>query len=1777
VGLGFPGNIPFNAGITQLLSGLHLLNFRAQDASGRWSDTAILPLQVQDATSLAASPANFPITDSNNWLVAAEYFWDTDPGTNNGAPVTFSPGESFTPSSGTAAAFSVSVPHLSLGLHFLKMRVKTAGGVWTATEQTPFILDRQTQLALVNSIVSIQTSTNVFTTNIATIFCGGVGQLCAATFDLPVQTASLLTVQYTASPQNCADVSMHFLVDGAPRGVSGELAPGSASGFFELGPVSPPGGHLLQLQAEGFLGGCDSGTLTSWSGTLEIHTTALSTNLAGGALTHGGGLGAGIALADYDTNGYPDVLATYQDQSSSLFRNTNGLTFDRPPTLPSAGPAGGQTAVWADYDNDGLLDLFVTTRDRGVSDRNLLYHNLGGGNFQLMDATNLPSAESNSVGCAWADVDNDGLVDLAVASRTTGQISLYHNNGDGTFTDISMTASLICGSAECVAFGDFNNDGLPDLVTAGSGGVHIFQNLGTNHFLELTNTGLASDPTAQSVTWGDYDNDGYLDLFVSSSAHLGALFHNNHNKTFTQTQISTFNQPGYSAAACSWADVDQDGLLDLFVTSRATNNPNLLFHHNADGTFTVATNGPAAPPGIYAGAAWADLDTNGTPDLVVASVGGTNLLYQNAGSGANWLQVKLSGRPSNRAAIGAKVHVLANIDGQSFWQMREISGGNGSGSQNELPANFGLGDATLVDSLKIEWPSGLTTAYSNVQPNRVLYLAELPEGTPVVEINRNFNPSGQYYFVSLDPVTVTIDSPFLDGYVFYTVDGSPPDFTANWYTAPFQVSPPAVITPIAYDSLFFQEVVGPAAQIILVPTFYVTNSTPGGGDFTLSPPGPNYLSNTLVTAVATNLPGWTFLGWGGDLSGTNSTITFPMDSHMNIAAIFGTPLTATVLGGTNFGSLSVDPVTNRYPFGSIPRLSVVPAPGKYFVSWGLSGTNINSLTNNPLDWPMTVSAPSFIARLASLPTNTFSLTTLVSGNGSVNRSTYASYYASGTSVTLTAVENGGQHFLGWSGDASGTQNPLPVLMDSSKVITASFAIVPPLFTFSSATYQANETDAAVSLTVLNNGVAGNVSFSTSDGTALGGSGTYGDYLTTQRSLSFTNGELARSVLVPLRDNFLSGQDRNFQVLLSNATGGSGSLGSNSTATVFIHETDQIYTNGSLLVQVLPGPPPDTNAGLQVTLVPPEATGQWRFAWELGWRDSGQTVTHLAADPNGSAYDLQFRSEPGYLPFPAARTVVVTNGGIIPLSSSYYPTLASSLGSLTLDFGNTYPPGAGWRFRGETSARAPGSTASGLLPDIYFVQFETVSGYRAPSAQQVPVSGNVTWPAGTYVPVLAPSNSLPAALPGFASITYGLTNNPRLPYAFAGQLVSPLNGFGSGAAVRSNVVLTAAHVVFDYQSLSFVGPVYWFFQNQAGEYNPLPLAARGAYPLSGYAAARLVDRDTNHLSAAQSSAQSRNQDVAALYFLSAVARGGFGGYLASDAPTNQWLGGSSQKMLVGYPVDASDYGYTNISPGKMHVTPAANYNFTLQNGRVYSSPDFLGFSGNSGGPLCVTHTNGVVYPAAVYLGTLSDGSSAVRSIDSDVVDLISQAALLGDLGTNNTGGGVITFVPNQALSSNNPAYVQVILGPTAALQAGAAWKLNGDPDSDYASAANFTRSITTNGAGIVFKTLNGWLSPTNQIIHVTAGALNVISNAFYTPATQPVQFSGVRLLPNGAIALTLSGVTGQVYTILIGTNLLLPVTNWATLFQVTNSSGQTTFTDQPPVSARQRFYRARPAP
>ncbi|HEY3757318.1 MAG TPA: FG-GAP-like repeat-containing protein [Opitutaceae bacterium] len=466
--------------------------------------------------------------------------------------------------------------------------------------------------------------------------------------------------------------------------------------------------------------------------------------------------GEGVAWGDVNNDGFADlfVVPNTYPQGGHLFFNQGDGSFGSQQLGVMSRTPSGYGAAWGDYNNDGHLDLVVGN----IPDLNL-YQNNGDGTFTAITTGGLGSAYGSFFYPSWTDYDNDGHLDLFVACGfgvnypTKGTNALFHNNGDGTFTPVT-TGPLVAdtpGYSMGAVWGDYDNDGLPDLFvpnardfsTGALSKSFLYHNQGHGGFAKVTTGPIVTALMGLSAAaWADYDNDGFLDLFVcgegtGTTPQKRTLFHNHGDGTFTEAAgAGSIDSDTNFDESCAWEDYDNDGYIDLYVSSGGAGGgrPASLYHNNGDGTFTRVTLGAMVNgKGDGGGAAWADVNHSGFPSLYIANyqqwATEPNAFYLNNGNSNTWLEIKCIGTVSNRSAIGAKVRVHATIRGKAMWQLREISGGMG-GSQNDLTAHFGLGDATTADQIRIEWPSGIVQTLANVAAKQILTVTEQLQTAP---------------------------------------------------------------------------------------------------------------------------------------------------------------------------------------------------------------------------------------------------------------------------------------------------------------------------------------------------------------------------------------------------------------------------------------------------------------------------------------------------------------------------------------------------------------------------------------------------------------------------------------------------------------------------------------------------------------------------------------------------------------------------------------------------------------------------------------------------------------------------------------------------------------------------------------------------------------------------------------------------------------------------------------------------------------------------------------
>ncbi|MBA7531335.1 hypothetical protein ES705_23547 [subsurface metagenome] len=520
------------------------------------------------------------------------------------------------------------------------------------------------------------------------------------------------------------------------------------------------------------------------------------TRITEGAMVNDGGGSYGTALGDFNNDGFIDLFVTNCCNGRNfLYTNNRDGNFSKITTGNIVNDeASSQGSSWGDYDNDGDLDLFVTN----VGDsNNYLYKNNSDGTFSKITTGEIVNDGGNSYGASWGDFNNDGYVDLFVPNAGNTKNYLYKNNGDGTFTKI--TTGIIVndsGSSAGASWGDFDNDGDLDLFVANNYNQNnfLYKNNGDGSFTKVTTGSIVNDGgNSIGGSWGDYDNDGDLDLFVTNGwwdeSQNNFLYQNDGDGTFTKVTSGDIVNDWSNSFGSSWGDFDNDGDLDLFVTNEEYNNNNLLYSNNGDGSFAKISCDMVDFMAYSLGTSWGDYDNDGFLDLFVANDNEqNNFLFHNNGNSNNWINIKCIGIQSNVSAIGAKVRVNAIIGGNSVWQLNEISGqtGGGLGGQNSLNAEFGLGDATLIDTMIIEWPSGITEVFTEVAINQFLTITE-DETFPKIIIQEEELLFDTVYVGNYVSRILTISNIGTDSLFINDIISGNPDFTVD--TTSFTLEP----------------------------------------------------------------------------------------------------------------------------------------------------------------------------------------------------------------------------------------------------------------------------------------------------------------------------------------------------------------------------------------------------------------------------------------------------------------------------------------------------------------------------------------------------------------------------------------------------------------------------------------------------------------------------------------------------------------------------------------------------------------------------------------------------------------------------------------------------------------------------------------------------------------------------------------------------------------------------------------------------------------------------
>jgi tetratricopeptide (TPR) repeat protein len=468
----------------------------------------------------------------------------------------------------------------------------------------------------------------------------------------------------------------------------------------------------------------------------------------------------GVIAEDFENNGLLDVAVSSYDVCSPMrffHNNADGSFTERAAKAGLSSQLGGLNMIQADYNNDGCTDILVL---RGAWEfpmrKSLLRNNCDGTFTDVTREAGLAEPATRTQTAVWADIDNDGLLDLFVGNEN-GPSQLFHNKGDGTFEDISHSAGLDkIAFTKGVVAADYDNDGFVDFYVSNLyGGNFLYHNNHNRTFTEVSEKAGVRQPQSQSfATWFfDYDNDGWPDLFVTSyffsadetlRSYLGLphnvetlkLYRNMKNGTFkdvtAEVGLDKINMP----MGANFGDVDNDGFLDIFLATGGPEYgalvPKMLLRNNEGKSFVdiTASSGTGELHKGH-GVAFADLGNNGLEDILV-SIGGATpgdahafRVFQTAGNGNDWIMVKLIGVKTNRSAIGARIYVTVENDGKPPRSIYRTVGSGGSFGASPLQQHIGLGKSAKISNLEIWWPaSGTKQSFSNIGANQFIEIKE---------------------------------------------------------------------------------------------------------------------------------------------------------------------------------------------------------------------------------------------------------------------------------------------------------------------------------------------------------------------------------------------------------------------------------------------------------------------------------------------------------------------------------------------------------------------------------------------------------------------------------------------------------------------------------------------------------------------------------------------------------------------------------------------------------------------------------------------------------------------------------------------------------------------------------------------------------------------------------------------------------------------------------------------------------------------------------------------
>jgi tetratricopeptide (TPR) repeat protein len=467
----------------------------------------------------------------------------------------------------------------------------------------------------------------------------------------------------------------------------------------------------------------------------------------------------GVIVDDFDNDGLLDVVVSSMNVCDPIrfFHNNGDGTFsDRTAQAGLLNQLGGLNIIQADYNNDGCMDILVLRGGWEFAQRKSLLRNNCDGTFtDVTDASGLGAYVTSTQAAAWADIDNDGYLDLFIVNENSPAL-LFHNKGDGTFEEIGHAAGIDqTGFSKGVAAADYDGDGFIDFYVANHNGVNwLYHNNGNKTFTEVGRQAGVQAPSYSFATWFfDYDNDGWPDLFVNSymasvdetvDTYLGRphnaetlkLYRNKHDGTFEDVTAKVGLDKVFMTMGSNFGDIDNDGYLDIYLglgnPSMTAVLPHVLLRNNEGKSFDDVTQSSGTGEWHKGHAiVFADLDRRGFEDIV-AQIGGAipadnhaMRVFENPGNNNDWLNIRLVGVKSNREALGAQIHVTVQNGNQPSRSIYRTVGEDSSFGANPMEQHIGLGANAQAVTVDVWWPASNTRQhFADVRKNQFLEIKE---------------------------------------------------------------------------------------------------------------------------------------------------------------------------------------------------------------------------------------------------------------------------------------------------------------------------------------------------------------------------------------------------------------------------------------------------------------------------------------------------------------------------------------------------------------------------------------------------------------------------------------------------------------------------------------------------------------------------------------------------------------------------------------------------------------------------------------------------------------------------------------------------------------------------------------------------------------------------------------------------------------------------------------------------------------------------------------------